>query len=92
MPALQLPAINPAAIEPYRSFDPSPRRAPRRYPVNRSDRPSAFLEIGTRPNTDDGEYPDIDMKFEVRAGIYKAYRKGGEPYETASATGPSNIE
>jgi uncharacterized cupin superfamily protein len=159
----QLPAINPAAIEPYRSFDPfypSPFNEPCRgrewrqlgdaagltqfgvnltvlapgawsaqrhwhlkeeefvyvlegelvlisdrgeqlltkgmgagFPagvrdghhlINRSDRPATFLEIGTRPSTDDGEYPDIDMKFEVRAGMYKAYRRSGEPYVTAS--------
>ena len=162
MPESQLPAINPAAIEPYRSFDPiypHPFNKPCRgrewrqlgdaagltqfgvnltvlapgawsaqrhwhlheeefvyvlegelvlitncgeqvltkgmgagFPagvrdghhlVNRSGRPATFLEIGTRPSTDDGEYPDIDMKFEVRAGIYKAYRKSGEPYRTA---------
>ena len=48
--------------------------------INRSDRPAKLLEIGTRVMTDDGEYPDIDMKFVVRDGVYRACRKNGEFY------------
>jgi uncharacterized cupin superfamily protein len=45
--------------------------------INKSDRPVTFLEIGTRAVHDDGEYPDIDMKFETRNGLFRTMRKDG---------------
>ena len=48
--------------------------------VNTSDKPATYLEIGTRARDDDGEYPDIDMKFERRDGHIRFLRKNGEPY------------
>jgi uncharacterized cupin superfamily protein len=45
---------------------------------NRSDKPARFLAIGTRDETDWGEYSDIDMKFlPGRSGGYT--RKNGDP-------------
>ncbi len=48
--------------------------------VNRSSQPVKFLEIGTRAKSDDGEYPDIDMKFATRDGVFRATRKNGDPF------------
>lgn len=48
--------------------------------INRSDRPIVFLEVGTRALTDEGDYPDIDMKFVARDQIWRGYRKDGTPY------------
>ena len=48
--------------------------------VNRSGRVAKLLEIGTRVKTDDGEYSDIDMTFEVRNGVFSVFHKNGEPY------------
>ncbi len=48
--------------------------------VNKSSRPATYLEIGTRANDDDVEYPDIDMKGVKREGRYQFLRKNGEPY------------
>jgi uncharacterized cupin superfamily protein len=38
------------------------------------------LEIGTRAQADDGEYPDIDMKFITRDGVFQTLRKNGQPF------------
>jgi uncharacterized cupin superfamily protein len=48
--------------------------------VNRSDRPAILIEVGTRSATDEGEYSDIDMKFEIRDGIERYLHKNGTPY------------
>ena len=48
--------------------------------VNKSHRPVVFLEVGTRALNDDGEYPDIDMKFETRSGQFKTMRKNGNSF------------
>jgi len=46
---------------------------------NRSSTDVLLLEIGTRPATDSGEYPDIDMAFQM--GMPPVYtRKDGTPY------------
>jgi len=49
---------------------------------NRSDRDAVLLAVGTRDETDHGEYSDIDMVF--RAGRYAAggtyARKDGTPW------------
>lgn len=42
--------------------------------VNRSPRPATFLAIGTRDDTDWGEYPDIDLRFNPAR-----YEPGGGP-------------
>jgi uncharacterized cupin superfamily protein len=44
---------------------------------NRSPRHAVVLEIGSRKEQDEGEYSDIDMRFQ-RAGGYA--RKDGTPY------------
>jgi uncharacterized cupin superfamily protein len=46
--------------------------------VNRSDKPARFLAIGTRDESDTGEYPDIDMRFNRTEPIFT--RKNGEPF------------
>jgi uncharacterized cupin superfamily protein len=54
--------------------------------VNRSRRPATFLAIGTRDDTDWGEYPDIDLRFnparyEPGGGSGARYsHKDGTPY------------
>jgi uncharacterized cupin superfamily protein len=50
--------------------------------VNTSTRPARFLVIGTRDDSDHGEYSDIDMKFGKERyagkGVYR--HKDGTPY------------
>jgi uncharacterized cupin superfamily protein len=46
---------------------------------NRSNTDAMLLEVGTRTPTDSGEYPDIDMVFNV-GGPAKFARKDGTPY------------
>jgi uncharacterized cupin superfamily protein len=50
--------------------------------INRSDRDAVFLVVGSRSESDYGEYSDIDMKFEP--GRYSGKggysRKDGTPY------------
>ena len=48
--------------------------------VNKSDRPTQVLEIGTRPESGGGEYPDIDMKFEFDETGSRFLHKNGDPY------------
>lgn len=48
--------------------------------LNRSDKQATYLEIGTRAADDDGDYPDIDLRFEKRAGKVRFLHKSGEPY------------
>lgn len=49
--------------------------------INRSGSPATYLEVGTRAQDDDGDYPDIDLRFEKRAGKVRFLHKSGEPYE-----------
>ena len=49
--------------------------------VNRSAAPATYLEIGTRASDDDAVYPDIDLKCEKRAGVFRFLHKSGEPYK-----------
>jgi uncharacterized cupin superfamily protein len=50
--------------------------------VNRSERDAIFLEIGDRSPGDEGEYPDIDMKWKNVDGDqrYIYVHKDGRPY------------
>jgi len=48
--------------------------------INRTDTPATYLEIGTRCNDDDVDYPDIDMRGRKRDGRYRFFRKNGEPF------------
>lgn len=48
--------------------------------LNRTTEPAHYLEVGTRANTDDVEYPDIDLKAEKRDGKYRFLHKDGTPY------------
>jgi uncharacterized cupin superfamily protein len=48
--------------------------------INKSDHPVKVLEIGTRAQADDGEYPNIDMKFITRDGVFQTLRKNGQPF------------
>lgn len=46
--------------------------------VNRSDRPAAYLEIGTRADVDRVDYPDVDLRAEKDAGAaFRFMRKSG---------------
>lgn len=49
---------------------------------NRSGQPAQFLAIGSRDNSDAGEYSDIDMRFDAGryagGGVY--LHKDGTPY------------
>ena len=49
--------------------------------VNRSDAPATYLEIGTRSPEEDVTYSDIDLRAEKRGGVYRFFRKTGEPCE-----------
>jgi len=49
--------------------------------VNRSGRSALYLEIGDRTPGDDGEYPDIDMRWRSIDGQRYVYQhKDGRPY------------
>ena len=52
--------------------------------VNRSDAPARFLVVGTREQTDTGDYSDIDMTFgrklEDGAVVSGYFHKDGTPY------------
>ena len=56
---------------------------------NRSDTDALLLEIGTRVSNDGGEYPDIDMAFQM--GATPSYtRKDGTPYTDIRRRGPDD--
>jgi uncharacterized cupin superfamily protein len=56
---------------------------------NRSDTDALLLEIGTRVSNDGGEYPDIDMAFQM--GTTPSYtRKDGTPYTDIRRRGPDD--
>ena len=48
--------------------------------VNRSDRPAKVLEIGSRAAEEFADYPDIDMKVEVKDRTFRFLHKNGDPY------------
>jgi uncharacterized cupin superfamily protein len=48
--------------------------------INRSDRDSVFLEIGTRSPTERAYYPEIDMLVVRDAKGARYTRRNGEPY------------
>jgi len=56
---------------------------------NRSNSDAVLLEVGTRTATDSGEYPDIDMAFDI-GGPAKFTRKDGTPYTDIRERGPDD--
>jgi uncharacterized cupin superfamily protein len=48
--------------------------------VNKSTQPATYLEIGTRADSEDATYPDIDLKAEKRGNTFRFFRKDGTPY------------
>lgn len=48
--------------------------------VNRSDRPSAYLEVGTRAESEHVVYSDIDMLAKKEGGTFVFTDKSGRPY------------
>jgi uncharacterized cupin superfamily protein len=57
---------------------------------NRSDTDTLLLEIGTRVATDGGEYPDIDMAFQMGSGLPAYTHKDGTPYTDIRRRGPED--
>lgn len=55
---------------------------------NRSDADLVFLEVGTRLEDDEGDYPDIDMKFDFAARPYPFLHKDGTPYPPKERSRP----
>jgi uncharacterized cupin superfamily protein len=45
--------------------------------VNNTNEPAAYLEIGTRSQTESAHYPDIDLKAGKTDGKYWFTRKDG---------------
>lgn len=56
---------------------------------NRSGADALLLEIGTRLSNDGGEYPDIDMAFQMGA-TPSFTRKDGTPYTDIRRRGPED--
>ncbi|EDZ46639.1 cupin domain-containing protein [Leisingera daeponensis] len=54
--------------------------------VNRSDKPAAFLVVGTRTSTETGFYSDMDMMVKFAGREFTFTRKDGSPL-TADQTG-----
>jgi uncharacterized cupin superfamily protein len=48
--------------------------------INRSDQPALYLEAGTRAETEEAQYSDIDMMARKADGHFVFMRKNGEPY------------
>jgi uncharacterized cupin superfamily protein len=49
--------------------------------INRTGRPSVYLEVGTRrEDVDEVDYPDIDMAVRQTRDGQRFVRKSGEPY------------
>ena len=57
---------------------------------NRSNTDALLLEIGTRIANDGGEYPDIDMAFQMGSGLPAYTRKDGTPYADIRRRGPED--
>jgi uncharacterized cupin superfamily protein len=47
---------------------------------NRTDRPVAYLIVGTRARDDACIYPDIDLRYVRKDGVQGYYRNDGTPY------------
>ena len=47
--------------------------------VNRSDRPASILEVGTRAAEEFVDYPDIDIKAELKDRVIRFMHKNGDP-------------
>jgi uncharacterized cupin superfamily protein len=47
--------------------------------INRSERPVRYLEVGTRAETEQAQYSDIDMMARKTGGRFVFTRKNGEP-------------
>lgn len=56
---------------------------------NRSGYDALLLEVGTRLPNDAGEYPDIDMAFQMGAAAMYT-RKDGTPYTDIKRRGPED--
>jgi uncharacterized cupin superfamily protein len=48
--------------------------------INRGDGPVLYLEVGTRAETEEAQYSDIDMMVRKSNGRFVFMRKNGEPY------------
>jgi uncharacterized cupin superfamily protein len=48
--------------------------------INRGDGPVLYLEVGTRAETEEAQYSDIDMVARKENGRFVFLRKNGEPY------------
>jgi uncharacterized cupin superfamily protein len=48
--------------------------------INQSDRPALYLEVGTRAESEEAQYSDIDMMARKEGGRFVFMRKNGEPY------------
>ena len=48
--------------------------------INRGAKPAIYLEVGTRAETEEAHYSDIDMVVRKENGHFVFTRKSGEPY------------
>ena len=48
---------------------------------NRSDAAVVLFEIGTRTQNETVHYPDVDLRFERRDGVWHFVHKDGTPYD-----------
>ncbi|CAG9316489.1 unnamed protein product [Blepharisma stoltei] len=48
--------------------------------INKSEEPVEYLEIGTRSQTDEATYPDVDLHAVKESGSFKFFHKDGTPY------------
>ncbi len=48
--------------------------------VNKSDQPGSFIEVGTRAETEHGEYPDEDLIADKGKNGFQFSNRKGEPY------------
>lgn len=49
--------------------------------VNKSGAPATYLEIGDRAETEEGIYPDIDLRYRHTPGGFSFTNRAGEPLE-----------
>jgi uncharacterized cupin superfamily protein len=55
-------------------------RANGHHLINRSDQPVRYLEVGTRAESEEAQYSDIDMMVRKTDGRFVFMHKNGEPY------------
>jgi uncharacterized cupin superfamily protein len=48
--------------------------------VNEGVEPATYLEVGTRAQSEDVVYADVDLVAQKREGKFQFFRKSGEPY------------